>query len=418
MLYGNKSREELNEYAEKVFRKHKEVKNRKLRRNLFDEIENHFGIDTSVVDAMITFKRDIKEFTNFEVFAVMWFLDRDCLDKYFTTTEIESFSHEKIIEQKVEFPLIFNNAIKVADNQFLIATDMRELMRYRQARMLNYDANEQRALKRVKFGTTEIYKPFVNNVSVKQIKERILAGDYVPDPLTFNMGDDAEYTFDDGTLTINHITKGMMNLDDGYHRYLAMGQIYDSDPSFNYPVVIQIVAFSNAKANQFIYQQDQKNRMKKIVSDTYDQNAVPNLIVARINEDPTFAFNGMIGRNQSLINSAVLAKLIAAFYHTKDIRKSDVREIAAIQRDLITKFNVLVSDDRFLSEYDDVKLFVTLYVFTSNVNPHNYIEAITTIVDNLTSEEKRYMLVTPTGGVRRVALNTLADKISPWLQQN
>ena len=284
--------------------------------------------------------------------------------------------------------------------------------------MLNYDANEQRALKRVKFGTTEIYKPFVNNVSVKQIRERILAGDYVPDPLTFNMGDDAEYTFADGTLTINHITKGMMNLDDGYHRYLAMGQIYDSDPNFNYPVVIQIVAFSNAKANQFIYQQDQKNRMKKIVSDTYDQNAVPNLIVARINEDPAFAFNGMIGRNQSLINSAVLAKLIAAFYHTKDIRKSDIREIAAIQRDLIAKFNILVSDDRFLREFDDVKLFVTLYVFTSNVNPQNYIETITTIVDNLTPEEKRYMLVTPTGGVRRVALNTLADKISPWLQQN
>lgn len=415
MLYGNKSREELNEYAEKVFRKHKEVKNRKLRRNLFDEIENHFGIDTSVVDAMITFKRDIKEFTNFEVFAVMWFLDRDCLDKYFTTTEIESFSHEKIVEQKIEFPLVFNNAIKVADNQFLIATDMRELMRYRQARMLNYDANEQRALKRVKFGTTEIYKPFVNNVSVKQIRERILAGDYVPDPLTFNMGDDAEYTFADGILTINHITKGMMNLDDGYHRYLAMGQIYDSDPNFNYPVIIQIVAFSNAKANQFIYQQDQKNRMKKIVSDTYDQNAVPNLIVARINEDPTFAFNGMIGRNQTLINSAVLAKLIAAFYHTKDIRKSDVREIATIQRDLITKFNILATDDRFLSEYDDVELFVTLYVFTSNVNPQNYIEAITMIVDNLTPEEKRYMLVTPTGGIRRVALNVLEDKISPWL---
>ena len=415
MLYGNKSREELNEYAESVFKKHKEVKNRKLRRNLFDEIENHFGIDTSVVDAMITFKRDIKEFTNFEVFAVMWFLDRDCLGKFFTPTEIESFSHDKIVEEKVEFPLVFKNVIKIADDQFLCATDLHELMKYRRARMLNYDPNEQRALKRVKFGATEVYRPFVNGVSVGQIKDRILAGDYVPDPLTFNMGDDAEFSFEDGILTINSITKGMFNLDDGYHRYLAMSQIYDVNPEFNYPVIIQVVAFSNAKANAFIYQNDQKNRMKKIISDTYDVNAVPNLIVNRINEDPTFALNGNIGRNHALINSAVLAKLIAAFYHTKNIRKSDVKEIAAIHRDLVTKFNVIAADDRFLSTYDDVTLFVVLYVFTSDVAKNNYINAIKEIVDNLTMEERHYMRIAPTGGVRTKAINIMADKIKPYL---
>ena len=416
MLYGNKSREELNEYAEKLFRTHKEVKNRKLRKNLFDEIENHFGIDTSVVDAMITFKRDIKEFTNFEVFAVMWFLDRDCLGKYFTSTEIESFSHEKIVEEKIKFPLTFSNTVKVADNQFIVSTDMRELMKFRQARMLNYDANEQRALKRVKYGTTEVYRPFVNNVSVGQIKDHILAGDYVPDPITLNMGDDAEYSFADGTLIISNITKGMFNLDDGYHRYLAMSQIHDADPTFNYPVIIQIVAFSNAKANQFIFQNDQKNRMKKIVSDTYDVNAVPNLIVNRVNENPTFVLSGNIGRNQALINSAVLAKLVAAFYRTKEIRKSDVKEITVIQRDLIRKFNIIATNDRFLGEYDEVTLFVVLYVFTSEVSEENYIDAITNIVDNLTMEERHYMRVAPTGSVRIKATNILKEKIKPWIK--
>lgn len=416
MLYGSKSREELNEYAETVFRKHREVKNRKLRRNLFDEIENHFGIGTSIIDDMITFKRNIKEFTNFEVFAVMWFLDRESLGKFFTPTEIEAFSHDRIVEQKIEFPLVFNNAIKVTDNQFIVSTNLLELMRYRQARMLNYDANEQRALKRVKYGSVEIFKPFVNNVSVKQIKESIFAGDYVPDPLTFNMGDDAEYNYSNGVLTITHMTKGMFNLDDGYHRYLAMSQINDENPSFDYPVLIQIVAFSNSKASQFIYQQDQKNRMRKIVSDTYDVNAVPNLIVNRINEDPAFSLKGMIGRNQALINSAVFAKLIAAFYHTRSIRKSDLREINRIKSDLVSKFNVITTDDRFLGEYDDETLFVALYVFNSPVDASQYISAITEITDNLTQEERRYMRVAPTGMVRRVAMNVMAEKIKPWLR--
>ena len=415
MLYGNKSREELNEYAEKVFRTHKEVKNRKLRRNLFDEIENHFGINSATIDSMITFKRDIKEFTNFEIFAVMWFLDRDNLDKFFTQTEIDDFSHEKIVEEKIEFPLIFKNAIKITDNQFMISTDLQELMRYRRARMLNYDANEQRALRRVKFGKTEIYKPFVNNVSVGQIKDKILAGDYVPDPLTFNMGDDAEYSFDDGTLVVSYITKGMFNLDDGYHRYLAMSQINDDDPKFNYPVVIQIVAFSNSKAVQFIYQQDQKNRMKKIVSDTYDLNAVPNLIVNRVNEDPGFALNGMIGRNHALINSAVLAKLVAYFYHTKSIKKSDVKEINRIKTELVNKFNIIAANDRFLGAYDEPTLFAALYIFNSGIPKNTYIEVISSIVDNLTPVERRYFSIAPTGSVRRIAMNIKKEKIKPWL---
>jgi len=415
MLYGDKSRQELNAYAEELFRKHKEVKNRKLRRNLFDEIENHFGIDTSVIDAMITFKRDISEFTNFEVFAAMWFLDRDNLDKFFTAGEIEDFSTTKIVEDKIKFPLVFSNAIKVADDQFIVATDLQELMRYRQARMMNYDANEQRALKRVKFGNTEIYRPFVNGTSVRQIRECILAGDYVSDALTFNMGDDAEYSFADGTLTITHITKGMFNLDDGYHRYLAMSQIHDDNPTFNYPVVIQIVAFSNSKANQFIYQQDQKNRMRKIVSDTYDQNAVPNLIVSRVNEDPAFSLKGMIGRNQALINSAVFAKLIAAFYHTKDIKKSDLRTINHIKNDIVSKFNVITVDDRFLGEYSSELLFVIMYVINSDVDKSNYINAITQIVDGLTIDEIHYMRVSPNGSIRRAAINILAEKIKPYL---
>ena len=123
----------------------------------------------------------------------------------------------------------------------------------------------------------------------------------------------------------------------------------------------------------------------------------------------------MIGRNQALINSAVFTKLVAAFYHTKNLKKSDLREITHIQHDIVSKFNVVAIDDRFLGTYSSELLFVTFYVFNSSVKQELYIKAITEIVDNLTIEEIRYMRIAPTGAVRRVAMNIMAEKIKPYI---
>lgn len=50
MLYGDRSRQELEEYAEKLFAKSEIIKDRASRRNLYDELMDHFGLEVSVVD--------------------------------------------------------------------------------------------------------------------------------------------------------------------------------------------------------------------------------------------------------------------------------------------------------------------------------------------------------------------------------
>lgn len=76
MLYGEQSRKDLEEYAEKLFAKSEVVRDKNSRRKLYDELIDKFGIDVSIADDMITFKKDIKEFTSFQIFCVLWFLDR------------------------------------------------------------------------------------------------------------------------------------------------------------------------------------------------------------------------------------------------------------------------------------------------------------------------------------------------------
>lgn len=413
MLYGEKSREELNAHAEKLFKKNY---TRTETRSLYDDIQRKFGLSIRTVDEMIHFRKDIREYSTFEVFAVVWFLDRDCLNKYFTQKEIDFFSNEKIEEEKVQFPITFDNMVQIADDQFIGKITAKQLMKLKAARLINYDADEQRALSIVKSGGIEIYKPFVNLKSVREIKNLMRDGKYIPDPLTLNMPDGSDFSFSDNTLTIYSLPTGMMNLDDGYHRYLAISQLHDEDESFDYTMELRIINFSNPKANSFIFQQDQKTKMKKVVSDSYNSNAIANKIVQRLNQDPSSNIQGMIGRNDANINSSALAKLIDYFFVEKKYGKSvEMSQVVIIKNDLVVKFNLLTEQDQvFFDKYDNPLLFVTVFVLSSNVDPQKYAEIILAIYDELSDEEKGMMDVVKAGTVRKRAVNILTKKIAKY----
>jgi hypothetical protein len=287
-------------------------------------------------------------------------------------------------------------------------------MRMKRARLLNYDENEQRALRRVKFGNTEIYKPYVNNRAVKEIKEAMLNGTYIPDIITLNLPDGSEYEYNNGKLTIFSIPSGMFNLDDGYHRYLAMSQINDENREFDYPMELRIVNFDPGKATGFIFQQDQKTKMKKITSDTYNPNDIANKIATRINNDRLGCnIAGMIGRNNSNIDLGVFTKLITYFFiKNKPKKEEEMKFIISIQSELTTKFNLITSqDDTFLGKYDDVMLFTVMYVFSSDNNTENYVTNIRKVIDSIAEEEKRYFNISSSGVVRKKAVSIIENKL-------
>lgn len=127
-------------------------------------------------------------------------------------------------------------------------------------------------------------------------------GTYIPDAITLNMTDNAEYEYDNSscTLSIYSLPRDMFNLIDGYHRTLAMSEIHQFNAEFNLPMELRVVAFSPEEATAFIFQQDQKTLMKKVVSDCYDPYSIVNRIITRVNRSPEFLMQNEIGRNGSV----------------------------------------------------------------------------------------------------------------------
>ena len=156
--------------------------------------------------------------------------------------------------------------------------------------------------------------------------------------------------------------------------------------------------------------------MKKVVSDSYNTNAVANKIVQRLNQDPSSNIQGMIGRNDANINSSALAKLIDYFFVEKKYgKKVEMSQVVTIKNDLVVKFNLLTEQDQvFFDKYDNPLLFITMFVLSSNVNPQKYAEIILTIYDELSDEEKGMMDVVKAGTVRKRAVNILTKKIAKY----
>ena len=409
MIYGEKSRQEMNEYAEKLFAKSLK---RKEKQQLYDNVKAKFGLSESIVEPMITFKKDIKEYTQFEVFAVLYFLQKDCLGRFFTEKEISALENEKIVEEKIGFPIEFPLVNEVSANQWITVTSARQLMRFRQAGFINYAEGEQRALKRVKFGNEEIWKPFVNNKAVEEIKAAMLANTYVPDTITINIPEGSDYIYNDHELVINSTPNGMVNLIDGYHRYLAIARICDFDDEFDYPMELRIVAFTQPEAEAFIFQQDQKTKMKRVVSDSYNPNSAANKIVNQINTDSRCYLMGKIGRNKATINAPYMSRLIEAFLLKNIGKENEIRESIRIKGELIGKINQLIEENqKYLDEITDIELAIMVYLISKNYSG-NYDKAIRRIIGALSNEEKEMFKMTPTGKIRRGLVAALEKAVT------
>ena len=192
-----------------------------------------------------------------------------------------------------------------------------------------------------------------------------------------------------------------------------MSQIYDFNPDFDYPMELRIVNFSKSKANVFIWQQDQKTLMRRIVSDTYNKNATQSKISQRLNQATDCNIQGMIGINGAAINEGIFNALIAHFFIPKDLRKEDeMKTIIMVTNELKEKFNEVTSQNEiFLNHYTNELLFATIYIFSTDTPRDKYAKTILEIVGKLSEEEKKMMTVTANGNARQKAINILKSKI-------
>ena len=299
-----------------------------------------YEVPEKLVFDFINLKRNITEANTFMLFILTdVLLGNNRTEYYFTSTEYKTLSKSKWHIEKVEFPLRFDMT-RVNDEQYIGTITAKELMLLKDAQLINYNENAQRTMKHIVKGEMEYYQIALNKDAVYAIMESYEGDIYIPNTITLNLPEEADYVYDEKKKQLVINNTDYLDILDGYHRYVAMSKIYSQNPDFDYEMELRIVQFTEDKAKRFIWQEDQKTKMRKIDSDSMDSAKLSNKIVDRLNNS-RFILAGKISRNRGIINSAYLANIIDVVY-LKDIKKSEelraVKEISGRLKQLIDDF--------------------------------------------------------------------------------
>lgn len=345
--------------------------NQDLSGKILDYAKRKYNINKGMTSDLICLRTSLSEVSEFTLFALLDTIENETnqssvIHIYFTPQEIENYSKSSFITNEFKFPLRFK-MVQISFDQWIGKIDMDMLMQMRNAQLINYNINAQRTMKKIKNNDKEIYKITLNQSSVKSICEMYNSELYIPTTLTLNIPEDTECEFyydeDSSELVIENLEH--FDITDGYHRYIAACRCYDENNNFNYKMELRIVNFSLNKANMFIYQEDQKTKMKKIDSNSFNLNNDANIVIEKINQNPMFNLKGKITRNDGLINYGELSQLINYLYFKDSSKDNRQYQIISVAKKIIHNFNILTEfNDLFLEKkYTFKELFVILYIF-------------------------------------------------------
>ena len=313
-------------------------------RTFIMQLKNLFNIPFGMSLDILMLKEDLYDKSDFVLFAFLYVLNDSHVEGFFTSEEIRRYYNETYEEEIIKFPLVFN-MVQISDDQWIGKISVKRLMELRDAQLIYYNENTQRTMQRVFKGNVEYYKIKINKSAVEGIEESMKNDTYIPNTITLNMPETTFYDFQDNKLTIKAIDR--FDILDGYHRYIAMSKLYNLDGTFDYSMELRIVSFSEGKAKHFVWQEDQKTKMRKTDSDSFNQYSEANKIVQRLNTDSTFVLAGKISRNKNIINSAEMGAIInALWFGSKQISKTEaLKRSIQVKKDIQDGIEKIIEDD-------------------------------------------------------------------------
>lgn len=284
--------------------------NRKNRQTILcTEVNKKFGFPIGMVSDIVTQRVDMQDALEVLLFAIASVAEVK-VNYYFSEREIKEYSQYKYQATSLKFPFTFaSQMVEIKpDEQYIGRTSVKELMQLRDAQIINYNANTQRTMTLKRGNDYEYYKITLNRKAVDQISELLQKKDFVPNTLTFNLSPETDFTYKNGKLTINEQVP--FDILDGYHRYIAMSNLYNLDETFDYPMEIRILFLSEENAKQFIYQEDQRTPLSKADSNAMNKNDAGVKVCRFVKQK----LGNEIISQQGIINETLLVKLIDLLY--------------------------------------------------------------------------------------------------------
>lgn len=364
----------------------------KLGMNLHQEwclkLSEKYNIPIGMASDYISRRKDLSECNEFVLFAITDVVKPDKIETYYTPTEIKMYSDKKLKLKTLKFPIKLK-MIQITKDQFIGKTSAQFLMQLREKQLINYNQETQRALKVQIRGGEKILRPFVDSRAVNSITEMYEDNSFIPNVITLNINFDdekADWYYDENTMEF--VLKDITAFDivDGYHRYLGMGRAYDKNNKWDYPMVLQITAFSEGKARQMIYQENQKTIMKETELESYNQNNAGNLVVDRINKDSRSNLYGQIDTNSGLIDYSVLSDTINRLWFQKDAKRV---ETIVLSKELMQSLNLLTESitETLKIKWQPYEIMVVMYGFRFE----HSIDEIMKALGNISEEQKELM---------------------------
>ena len=314
-------------------------------KNLYDSLETDYEVPTGLTMDVISGRCDLSNVPPIVLYGMADKLLGKRLATYYTENEMLAFKKAKYEDpNKIKFPL-YIHCIQVADDQWIGATDSKFLIGLYRQQVINYNINTQRVMRKIVKGESVSYKIELNKKAVREISSSYKDGTFISNTITLNMSDESEadYYYDESERVLVIKSIKFFDIIDGYHRLIALSQTVSADEEFNYPMELRIVTFSEDKARQLIYQEDQKTRMTKVASASMNMNSDSNFIVEKLNSSMDSNLKGLINRNAGIINFADMAAIISRVYYMNktNITKSTRLNVA---KDLKMKFNLITDE--------------------------------------------------------------------------
>ena len=329
-------------------------------REITEKLVAKYDCDITTLSDLLSMRRTPDQIGIPLLFLVLNELKPNVIKDFFTDKEIKSYSSASAVKrQRLKFPLQFN-VIEIVENcQWIGRITVKELMLIRDAQKIHYDPNAQRPMKYVDNGVESYYKIYTNETAIRAIQQSYKHRTYIPDTITFNMPDDTECEYDDGVLTITHLDH--FDITDGYHRYVAMNREFNENPDFDYPMEFRITRFPLEKTRHFIWQADQKTKMKKCQSDAFNQDDAANQVVNELkNKTITSDF---IGSDKRIPEYALSGLIRYTYFRDMKKRKSSRQEIVSVRDELHQKFVDFIDyNPEYERKWKDTEVYAWFYL--------------------------------------------------------
>lgn len=396
MLNGKAGREELNNYLYDKLLNLSKTKTKFNTKFYINKLNNSIHkMPIVMANDLISCNKPFDQYEEFDMFCLLEALEADKIPDYFTKIEISNYTEREYInELKLELPLKIN-AYQVDYDQWLGVISYDELIKWSNSHLIRYNLETQRIAKQITIGDGIAYIPTVNKSHKNKIKQAMSEKKYISDTLTFNVIN-GHTDYKDGQLVIDNLE--YLDIIDGYHRYLAITELYAEGNKIDGNLEIRIVEYNTKKACNFIWQIEQKLKMNKVLINSFAPSTRENKIVDALNK--TSAMKQQIA-NGKYIDISLLSAAIKATYLKSKIDISDAKIINSIKDTM----ELMIDNDGTLKNRVWLKNEIYLLVFVSPyidliVTPQDYLSFIhTNKVYDLNKQYKEFVELLKEEGV-------------------